>query len=404
MKRHRFVLAPLLMLVLLLTLTLPIHAENLPPVEDRDPFSSYQPAFPGQTRAPGMKTQTPYFIRILSQDLASPWAVSVLPDGRLIISEKRGTMRIYSEAGGLSSPIEGFLPVAYDGQGGLLDLVPAPDFETSRQLYFSFSRPVDDIAVTALGRARLADDERSLTDAELLFEALPAVPGAGHFGSRISFVDNDTLFLSTGDRQHDYSHLHPHDKASGLGKILRMDRDGNPLPDNPFIADSGAMPQLYSMGHRNVQGLAIHPVTGELYAGEMGPLGGDEINLIKPGLNYGWPIITYGLEYSHDRVLEGITQKEGLEQPMYYWDPTPAISGMDFYAANVIPEWQNNLFIGGLAGNHVVRLRLDGDMVSGEERLLADQGQRFRDVAASPDGSLYLVTDEGRLYQLGPEK
>lgn len=404
MKRRRFVLAPLLMLVLLMTLTMTMNAENLPPVEDRDPYSSYQPAFPGQTRAPGMKTQTPYDIRVLSHDLARPWAVSVLPDGRLIISEKRGTMRIYSEEGGLSSPIEGFLPVAYDGQGGLLDLVPAPDFETSRQLYFSFSRPVDGIAVTALGRARLAEDESSLTDAELLFEALPAVYGAGHFGSRIAFVDNDTLFLSTGDRQHDYSHLHPHDKASGLGKILRMDRDGNPLPDNPFIDDSGAMPQLYSMGHRNVQGMAIHPVTGELYAGEMGPLGGDEINLIKPRRNYGWPIITYGLEYSYDRVLEGITQKEGLEQPIYYWDPTPAISGMDFYAADAIPEWHNNLFIGGLAGNHVVRLRLDGDRVTGEERLLADQGQRFRDVAASPDGYLYLVTDEGRLYQLGPAK
>ncbi|NLX82836.1 MAG: PQQ-dependent sugar dehydrogenase [Clostridiales bacterium] len=377
-------------------------AESLPPVEDRHPFSSYQPAFPGQTRAPGMKTLAPYHVSVLTEDLSQPWAVSVLPDGRLIISEKRGSMRIFSQESGLSSPIYGFLDVAYNGQGGLLDLVPAPDFQTSRQLYFSFARPVKDGSVTALGRVALSADEGSLMNAELLFEALPAVQSSGHFGSRIAFVDNDTLFLSTGDRQHDYTRKYAQDFGSGIGKILRMDRDGNPLFDNPFINDSGAMPQVYSMGHRNVQGLAIHPVSRALYAGEMGPLGGDEINLIMPGRNYGWPVITYGLEYSHAPVGEGLTQMEGMEQPLYYWDPTPAISGMDFYTGNAIPEWQNNLFIGGLAGSHVMRLRIEDGKVTGEERLLADQGQRFRDVAASADGSIYFVTDEGRLYQLRP--
>lgn len=391
------------MAVLAAMLATTAMAEALPPVETGPSGSGYQPAFPGQTRAPGMRTETAYAVDILTDALRSPWGVDVLPDGRLVISEKGGSMRIYDAELGLSAPITGFPAVADAGQGGLLDLKAASDFAETRRLYFTFSMAAEGGAVTALGRGRLSDDDSHLEDAEVLFQALPATGGGGHFGSRLVFDGQGGLYMSTGDRQHSATRMNVQSLQTYWGKVLQLNMDGQPMPNNAWSEGQEAWAGIVSAGHRNVQGLAIHPVTGQLWAGEMGPRGGDELNLIEPGKNYGWPTITYGTEYSGAPVGEGITQQAGLEQPNYYWDPVPAISGMTFYAADVIPEWQNNLFIGGLAGSHIIRLKLEGASVVGEERLLAGEGQRFRDLAAAPDGALYAVTDQGRLYRLQAE-
>lgn len=376
------------LLMMVLTALFPWSlAETLPPVETRPPNTQHQPAFEGQTRAPGMVTQTPYRVDILTRELDSPWSVSVLPDGCLAISQKDGTMRLYHEEQGLSAPIGGFPEVANAGQGGLLDLKPAPDFKNSRLLYFTFSQPLEGGAVTALGRGRLREDEDALERAQVLFQALPVTGGGGHFGSRLVFAPEGYLYMSTGDRQHTATRMQAQDLQGFWGKVLRLDMEGQPVSGNDWALSQGAREEIWSYGHRNVQGLAIHPETGQLWAGEMGPRGGDELNLIQHGKNYGWPTITYGIEYSGGPVGQGITRQEGMEQPNYYWDPVPAVSGMAFYDADAIPEWQNNLFIGGLAGSHIVRLRLEGDRVVGEERLLADEGQRFRDIAVTPQGA-----------------
>lgn len=388
--------------VLLMTLIIPtVTAESLPPVENRPANTGYQPAFPGQTRAPGMKTEAPYKVEVLTNDLDSPWAVTALSDGRLIITQKAGTVRIYSFEHGLTAPIPGITGVANDGQGGLLDVAPAPDFEQSRLLYFTLAERRDSGSLTALGWGRLKEDESAIENFEILWRANPAFNGSGHFGSRLAFDSEGFLFVSTGDRQSDQTRPKAQHRDSAYGKIVRLTKDGQPAPGNPFEGQADALPELWSLGHRNVQGLAIHPVTGQLWASEMGPRGGDELNLIQPGLNYGWPTISYGVEYSGVKVGEGLTQMEGMEQPIYYWDPMLAASGMAFYTGDAIPEWTSNLFIGGLAGSHISRLKLEGDRVTGEERLLADEGQRFRDIADGPEGAIYAVTDQGRLYRIG---
>ena len=385
-------------------LSLPAYAapiESLPPAENRPANTGYQPAFPGQTRAPGMKTETPYKVEVLTSSLDSPWAVTALPDGRLIMTQKAGTVRIFSFEHGLTAPIPGITGVASAGQGGLLDVAPAPDFEQSRLLYFTLAERRNGGSLTALGRGRLKEDESVIENFEILWRADPAFNGSGHFGSRLAFDSEGFLFVSTGDRQSNQTRPKAQDKDSAYGKVVRLTPGGQPAPGNPFEGQADALPELWSLGHRNVQGLAIHPVTGQLWASEMGPRGGDELNLIQPGLNYGWPAIGYGVEYSGVQVGGGLTQMEGMEQPVYYWDPVLAPSGMAFYSGDAIQEWQNDLFIGGLAGSHISRLKLEGDRVTGEERLLADEGQRFRDIAEGSDGALYAVTDQGRLYRIG---
>ena len=387
-------------LMLVLMLSSAALAEPRPPVEARPAESGYLPMFSWQTRAPGIQTQTPFQVDILIDALRSPWSVDALPDGRLLISEKAGTMRIFDPVRGLSPAIEGFPEVAAEGQGGLLDLKAAPDFESSRLVYFTFAQPMPDGSVTALGRGRLRDDETALEHTEVLFQALPATTGNAHFGSRIAFDGAGGIYMSTGDRQHSATRMNAQSLQTYWGKVVHLGMDGQPREESAWKVDQNAWPGIVSSGHRNVQGLAIHPRTAQLWAGEMGPRGGDELNLIMSGKNYGWPVISYGIEYSGAPVGAGITQQEGMEQPAYYWDPVPAISGMAFYPYDAIPEWQDNLFIGGLAGSHIVRLKLEGDMVIGEERLLENEGQRFRDIIASPDGALYAVTDQGRLYRL----
>ncbi|WP_129593811.1 PQQ-dependent sugar dehydrogenase [Seramator thermalis] len=373
---------------------------TLPPVETQPANTNYAPAFEGQTRIGGVKTITPYEVKIIAEGLSKPWGVTPLPDGRLAITEKGGTMRIATAEGSVSDPIIGFPAVDDRGQGGLLDVAPAPDFESSRMLYFTFAEKKPQGSLTAVGKGKLSTDETKIENFQAIFRAVPYFDNSMHFGSRIVFDKNGNIFVSTGER----SDLATRPKAqlldNGYGKVIHITPEGKPVPDNPFIGVTSAMPEIYSYGHRNAQGLAIHPETNELWLSEMGPRGGDELNLIEAGKNYGWAVITYGLEYSGKPVGEGITQKEGMEQPIYYWDPVLSPSGMTFYSSDIIPEWQNNLFIGGLSSKHIARLVIREHKVVGEERLLANENQRFRDVAEGKDGALYAVTDEGRLYRI----
>lgn len=375
--------------------------ELLPPVEQAPPEIGYNPAFEGQTRAPGLRTETPYNVTVLTEGLNAPWGIAALPDGRLVISEKNGTMRIASIDGELSDEIAGFPELDTRNQGGLLDIEPAPDFVDSRLIYFTFSELTAEGSATAVGRARLSDDEATLENFETLFTAGPYYDNGMHFGSRLVFTSDGNMFVSTGERSDAETRIYAQDTDNGYGKILYLTAEGAPVEGAPWIDEEGAWPEIYTYGHRNVQGVAIHPETGELWVSEMGPRGGDELNLIKPGLNYGWPVVSYGIEYSGAQIGDGITSQEGMEEPLYYWDPVLAPSGMTFYASDAVPEWENNLFITGLRGQHIARIVLDGSRVAGEERILDDQGERFRDVEEL-DGVLYAVTDSGKLYKVGP--
>ena len=377
---------------------------TLPPVETRQPNTNYQPAFAGQTRAPGVKTSTPYEGRVLTKELRRPWGIRVLPDGRLLITQKEGTMRIADTAGNLSEPITGLPPVNAAGQGGLLGLVLDPEFASNRMVYWVFSEKTPEGNLTAVAKGRLSADERRLENASVIYRATPAYNGTMHYGGRILVDKEGNLIVSTGERSDLVTRPQAQELNSALGKIVRITKDGQPASGNPFIGRAGARPELYSYGHRNVQGLAFHPQTGDLWETEMGPRGGDELNLIQPGKNYGWHIITYGIEYSGQKVGEGITQKEGMEQPVYYWDPVLSPSGMTFYSGDDVPEWKNNVFIAGLNSNHIARLVIVNNRVAGEERLLSGEGQRFRDITEGRDGALYAVTDEGRLYRIARKK
>lgn len=376
------------------------QAGTLPPVETQKANTNYTAAFEGQTRIAGVKTETPYEAKVIAEGLSDPWAVTALPDGRLAITQKGGTMRIATTTGTVSAPITGFPEVDDRRQGGLLDVAPAPDFATSRMLYFTFAEKTSQGSLTAVGKGKLSADETKIENFQTIFRAIPYFDNSMHFGSRIVFDKNGNIFVSTGERSDLRTRPNAQLLSTGHGKVIHITPDGKPVEGNPFINTQGALPEIYSYGHRNAQGLDIHPVTQELWLSEMGPRGGDEINLIKPGKNYGWPTITYGIEYGGQAISNGATQKEGLEQPVYYWDPVLSPSGMAFYSSNAIPEWQNNLFIGGLSSKHIARIVLKDNKVIGEERLLAGENQRFRDVGDGKDGALYAVTDEGRLYRI----
>lgn len=407
MKKNILTFAPRVLVALFSVafLALPIASsalQELPSVETNRANTRYPPAFSGQTRAPGIKTQAAYEHEVIAQGLANPWGLALMPDGRMLITQKSGTLRIASTDGNLSEPIDGFSSIADEGQGGLLDLVLSPDFDQSRLIFFTFSERAQGGSVTALGRARLNEEEGRVEDFNVIYRALPYHNGSGHFGSRLVIDSEGLIYLSTGDRQSNSTRPNAQTSDNGHGKILRLTQDGQPAPNNPFLNQAGAIPELYSLGHRNVQGMDIDPATGDVWISEMGPRGGDELNLIRPGLNYGWPAISYGIEYSGARIGPGNTQQEGMEQPVYYWDPVIAPSGMAFYTSDAIPEWQGNLFIGALAGQHISRLVIHDGQVMYEERLLEGEYQRIRDVLSHPDGSLYGVTDEGRLHRIGP--
>ncbi|WP_138992136.1 PQQ-dependent sugar dehydrogenase [Larkinella sp. C7] len=370
------------------------------PVETKEPNSAYKSAFAGQTRVAGIKSATPYEGKVLTEELKSPWGITSLPDGRLLITEKKGTLRIATADGKLSEPITGLPKVNSAGQGGLLGIRVDPAFAKNRMIYWVFAEPLEEGNLTAVGKGKLSADEKTVEGATVIYRATPAYKGNLHYGGRILIDKAGNLVISTGERSDLVTRPQAQSVNSGLGKVIRITKDGKPAAGNPFAKQADARPELYSYGHRNVQGLAFHPVTGDLWEAEFGPRGGDEINRIEPGKNYGWPTITYGIEYSGKQVGEAIQQKDGLQQPVYYWDPSVSPSGMTFYSSDRIPEWKNNLFVGSLSGMHIVRLKIEKNKVVGEERLLSGESQRFRDVTQGQDGALYAITDQGRLYRI----
>ncbi|WP_407481241.1 PQQ-dependent sugar dehydrogenase [Elizabethkingia meningoseptica] len=369
-------------------------------VETEKPNTNYKPAFEGQTRIQGIKTTTALNVEEIANGLSKLWGIVVLNDGRLLITEKTGTLRIIDKTNKLSQPITGLPEVNSNGQGGLLDIVADPDFAQNRMLYWVFSERKDGKNATVVAKGKLANDEKTVENAQVIYRAEPSYDGTLHYGGRIIFDKDGNLFVSTGERSDLVTRPQAQQLNSALGKVLKITKDGKPAPGNPFAGRNDARPEIYSYGHRNIQGLALHPETGDLWEGEFGPRGGDEINIIKPGKNYGWPTITYGIEYDGKTIGDGITQKEGMEQPVYYWDPVISPSGMIFYSGDVIPEWKNNLLIACLSGQHIDRLDIKNNKVAGEERLLGDKNERFRDLAQGLNGEIYAVTDSGKVFRI----
>lgn len=372
---------------------------KLPPVETKTPNSDYKPAFEGQTRINGVKTATPYKVEKIAEGLDHPWAVVPMPDGRLLITSKSGFMEIRSADGGLLKKITGFPKVENEGQGGLLDVAPDPDFSQNKTIYWSFSEKYGKGNLTAVAKGQLSPDETTIQNPVVIFRATPALNSKLHFGSRLVFDKDGNLFVSAGERSILEGRKQAQLLSAGLGKIFKITKDGKPAEGNPFIGQKDAMPEIFAYGFRNPQGLDLNPVTGELWETEFGPRGGDEVNIVRAGKDYGWPVITYGIEYDGRKIGDSIQQKEGMEQPVYYWDPVVSPSGIVFYTGDAIPEWKNNLFIGGLSSMHIVRLVIENDKVVGEERLLEDQQQRIRDVAQY-NGALYAVSDAGILFKI----
>jgi glucose/arabinose dehydrogenase len=354
------------------------------------------------TKAPAQKTKQAIKVETFAKGLVHPWGLAFLPDGRLLVTERPGRVRLVDKDGKLSAPLAGVPKVYASGQGGLLDVQIGPDFATSGAVYLSYAEPRDGTRNgTSLARGKLIADGAGgrLEDVKVIFRQEPSYASSNHFGSRIVFTRDGSLFLTLGDR---YSARdEAQNPANHLGKLVRLTSDGSPYTGNP--KKPGWRPEIWSIGHRNVQGAALHPQSGKLWTIEHGARGGDEINVPEAGKNYGWPVITYGRDYSFLKIGEG-TAKPGLEQPIYYWDPSIAPSGTAFYTGDRFPEWKGNLFVGALAGQALHRLVLDGERIVGEEKLLADLGERIRDVRNGPDGVLWLLTDspEGRVLRVVP--
>jgi glucose/arabinose dehydrogenase len=370
------------------------------PVENNDANTNYTPAFQGQTRITGVQTNTNYEAKVITSALASPWGVKTLPDGRLLVTEKAGNMRIVKITGEVSAKITGLPTVNSAEQGGLLGLCLDPDFASNRMIYWVFSEAITGGNVTAVAKGKLSADETKIEGATVIYRANPANSSAKHYGGRILFDKQGNLVISTGERSVLQTRPLAQSLVGSLGKVIKINKDGVAATGNPVFSQANALPELFTYGHRNPQGLAIHPSTGEIWLSEHGPRGGDEINRLVAGKNYGWPVITYGIEYEGPAIGEGIQKKEGMEQPVYYWDPVVSPSGMTFYKGDRVPEWENNLFIGALSGQHIIRLAIQNNRVIGEERLLVSEGQRFRDITQGNDGALYAVTDGGRLYKI----
>ncbi|MFW6330681.1 MAG: PQQ-dependent sugar dehydrogenase [Gemmatimonadota bacterium] len=361
-----------------------------------------EPAFPEQTRACAIQTEAEIAVDVVVGGLVHPWAVEPLPDGDFLVTERPGRMRVVSAAGELGPPIEGLPEVHARRQGGLLDVALSPRFPTDRTIFWSYSEPRQDGNGTSVARGVLAEDRRRVENVEVIFRATPSYDNSMHYGSRLAFGPEGNLYITTGDRSDARMREHAQRLDGHLGKVLRVRPDGSIPSDNPFVDEPGAEPEIFSRGHRNIQSMAVDP-EGRVWTVEHGPRGGDELNLIEAGNNYGWPEQSYGLEYSGE-PLPGEPHPGGFEQPVYYWDPVIAPSGAEWYTGDAFPEWRGDLFVGGLGDQRLVRLRLDAERVTGEEHLLTERGQRIRDVRQGPDGALYLVTDqpEGQLLRVRP--
>ena len=339
-----------------------------------------------------------FTLTVLSDELDHPWALAFLPNGDMLVTERSGSLRIFRGGKLDPTPIAGVPEVAAVNQGGLLDVALDPDFAENRTIYLSFSAPGSGGQGTEVARARLAGGR--LEDVKVILEAGNKSGGGRHFGSRLVFDRDGFLYVTSGDRG---TPDRSQDNRDLAGTVSRIKSDGSVPPDNPFVGKSGARPEIFTYGHRSPQGLALHPETGRLWQHEHGPRGGDELNLLEPGANYGWPVITYGKSYAGFKIGEG-TAKPGMEQPVRYWVPSISPSGMSFYTGKAFPNWQGNLFLGALSAGVLVRLELDGETVVHEERMLEDFGERIRDVRQGPDGKLYILTDssDGMLIRLDP--
>jgi glucose/arabinose dehydrogenase len=354
--------------------------------------TDYWPAFENQTRAPGLKTNVALDVRPIVAGLQSPWAFEFLPDHRMLLTERSGNLRIATTDGKLSGPAKGLPKVSFEGQGGLLDVALDPQFATDQTIYWCYSEPRDGGNGTALAKGVLREGASgiSVTEVRVIFRQMPTIDSDAHFGCRIVFAPDGKIFLTLGERS--WARRQSQDLDSHLGKIIRINPDGSVPDDNPFVGRRGAKPEIWSLGHRNIQAATLDS-SGRLWEVEHGPRGGDELNRPEKGKNYGWPTITYGMEYRGPKIGDGITAKEGLEQPVYYWDPVIAPSGMIFYSGDLFPEWKGDMFIGGLVSTKLVRLKLERDKVVGEEWLLQDRNSRIRDVKQGPDGAIYVIAE-----------
>ena len=327
-------------------------------------------------------------VQTLAQGLSHPWGLAFLPDGRMLVTEKAGRLRIVDRDGKVSEPLKGVPKVVAEGQGGLLDVALDPNFAENSLVYLSYSEPGDaGKAGTAVARGKLGAD--GLDGVQVIFRQYPKVDGGNHFGSRLAFSPDGTLFVTLGER---FTFQPAQDLATHLGKIVRINPDGSVPADNPFVGQEGALPEIWSYGHRNPQGAAIHPETGKLWETEFGPLGGDELNIPQAGKNYGWPVVSWGKHYDGTDIPDPPTHPE-FADAIAHWNPVISPSGIAFYTADAIPGWKGNLLIGGLSSQAIVRLTLDGEKVVEEERI--PMGARIRDVAQGPDGAVYALTDEG---------
>jgi len=361
-----------------------------------------QPAFPGQTRAPGVKTDVALSHSVVASGLTHPWGLALMPDGRWLVTEKPGRLRIITAQGQVGEPVQGLPRVDARGQGGLLDVSTRPGFGQDRLIYWSYAEPRDGGNATSVARGRLSNDGARVEDVQVIFRALPVYDGDKHFGSSLAFASDGKLFITLGERSDRPMRAQAQDLGSHMGKTIRINADGSVPQDNPFVGREGALPEIWSLGHRNVQGIAVQPGTGAVWTIEHGTRGGDEVNLDKPGLNYGWPDAAYGVEYAGGQITGGNTQAQGTEQPVYYWDPVIAPGGATFYQGAMFPGWNGDLLVAGLKEKHIARLVIENNRVVGEERLLTDLGERVRDVAVGPDGAVWAITDEadGTLVRL----
>ncbi|SCX11548.1 Soluble aldose sugar dehydrogenase YliI precursor [Agrobacterium sp. DSM 25558] len=406
-RTHHLLTTTILSMCLIAPLAPMANAQSTVPAETKQANAPDQkPAFEGQTRAVQPEKMPSLQKTVVADDLPHLWSMEILPDGRMLVAAKEGAMHIVAD-GKAGPALEGVPEVASAGQGGLLDIALAPDFDSSKMIYFSFSEPRDGGNGTSVASAKLMESggKAVLEDTKVIFRQMPTYDGDKHFGSRLAFGPNNELYVTVGERSDKEPRVQAQDLSSGLGKVFRIDKDGKAFEGNPFAAQQKALPEIWSYGHRNVQSSAIDG-QGRLWTVEHGPKGGDELNLPKPGLNYGWPVITYGIEYSGGAVGDGMTAKDGMEQPVYYWDPVIGPSGMVYYDSDAIPEWKGSLIIGGLVSQGIVVLKVENDKVVSEGRLPLEA--RIRDVKVGSDGAVYAVTEErgggkSQILKLAPD-